>query len=484
MTTEAPLRKNTSAVMTISEVLSATGGSLIRGGSEKIFHGVSIDSRKMHEGALFICLKGENFDGHHFLAAAGAAGAAGFVIQNDPGRDLSGVPEKGSVILVEDTLKALGGIARFWRKKLDVPVIAITGSSGKTTTKEMVAGILDTKNNVLKTEGNLNNRIGLPLTLLGLTGQHDVAVVEMGTNMPGEIACLTRIAAPDIGLITNIGAAHLEKLKSLANIREEKGALFQNMVQTGIAVINVDDKALDLLGRRWQGKQITFGWKHGADVSAHDIRKTSALGIAFRLRSGQETRQIQMQVNGEHNLYNALGAAAAAMAFGADLDSICQGLESIRAVSGRFEIKALQNGAHVINDTYNANPLSVREALKTLKALRGSGDSAVILGDMMELGNKAGQWHRKMGRAIAETGVKSLFLMGDYGCDTAAGAREKGMAAARILFCETPEQVQDHLQSLLKPGDWVLVKGSRKMKMERIVQMMTESFGLQERAAV
>lgn len=484
ITAEAPLRQNASAIMTISEVLSATGGSLIRGESEKVVQGVSTDSRQMQEGNLFICLKGENFDGHHFLAAAAAAGAAAFVIQNDPGRDLYKVPEKGSVVLVDDTLKALGMIARFWRKKLDVPVLAITGSSGKTTTKEMVAGILGLTNSVLKTERNLNNRIGLPLTLLRLTGQHDVAVVEMGTNMPGEIECLTRIAEPGIGLITNIGAAHLEKLKSLANIREEKGALFQNMTRTGIAVINRDDKALDLLGRRWQGKQITFGWKHGADVSAQDIRKTSTSGIAFRLRSGQEARQVRMQVSGEHNLYNALGAVAASLAFGADLDSICRGLESFQAVAGRFEVKVLRNGAHVINDTYNANPLSVREALKTLKALRGSGDSTVILGDMLELGNKAGQWHRKMGRAIAETGVKFLLLMGDYGGDTAAGAREKGMAADRILFCESPEQVQDHLQSVLRPGDWVLVKGSRKMKMERIVQTMTEAFGLQERAAI
>ena len=319
------MRKVTSAVMTIGEILNATGGSLIRGESERIFHRVSIDSRQMQEGDLFICLKGENFDGHHFLAAAAAAGAGGFVVQNDPGRDLSGVPGEKPVIMVADTLKALGEIARFRRKKLNVPVIAITGSSGKTTTKEMVAGILGLTKNVLKTEGNLNNRIGLPLTLLRLTAQHDVAVVEMGTNMPGEIACLTRIAEPGIGLITNIGAAHLEKLKSLANIREEKGALFQNMDQTGIAVINRDDKALEVLGHRWQGKQITFGWKQQADVSAHDIRKTSAQGIAFRLRYGQETRQVQMQVTGEHNLYNALGAAAVSLAFGADLDSIRQG---------------------------------------------------------------------------------------------------------------------------------------------------------------
>jgi UDP-N-acetylmuramoyl-tripeptide--D-alanyl-D-alanine ligase len=477
------LKEKAAAVMTISEVLRATGGALIRGESEKTFQGVSTDSRQLQEGNLFLCLRGENFDGHRFLAAAAAAGAAGFVIQKDAAEELYGAQEKRPVILVEDTLKALGAIARFWRRKLDVPVIAITGSSGKTTTKEMAAGILGLTKKVLQTEGNLNNRIGLPLTLLRLTGRHDVAVVEMGTNMPGEIGCLTRIAEPGIGLITNIGAAHLEKLKSLAGIREEKGALFENMDRAGIAVINRDDKALDLLGRRWQGKQITFGWKQVADVSAREVRKAGPVGIAFQLRAGQEERHVRLQVSGEHNLYNALGAAAASLVFGADLERIGQGLESFRGVSGRFEIHALQNGAHVIDDTYNANPVSVREALKTLKELRGGGDSAVILGDMLELGSKAAAWHKKIGRVIAETGVKSLLLMGDHGRETAAGAMEGGMTAARILFFESPEQVRDHLQSSLKAGDWVLVKGSRKMKMERIVRMITETFGLQERVA-
>jgi UDP-N-acetylmuramoyl-tripeptide--D-alanyl-D-alanine ligase len=477
------LKEKASAVMTISEVLKATGGSLIRGGAEKTFQGVSTDSRQLQEGNLFLCLRGENFDGHRFLAAAAAAGAAGFVIQKDTAEELYGAKEKRPVILVEDTLKALGAIARFWRRKLAVPMIAITGSSGKTTTKEMAAGILGLTKKVLQTEGNFNNRIGLPLTLLRLTGRHDVAVVEMGTNMPGEIGCLTRIAEPEIGLITNIGAAHLEKLKSLAGIREEKGALFQNMDRAGTAVINRDDKALDLLGRRWQGKQITFGWKQEADVSAREVRKTGPVGIAFLLRAGQADRYVRLQVSGEHNLYNALGAAAASLVFGADLESIAQGLESFRGVSGRFEIHALQNGAHVIDDTYNANPVSVREALKTLKELRGSGDSAVILGDMLELGSQAAAWHKKTGRGIAETGVKSLLLMGDHGRQTAAGALEGGMTAARIIFFESPEQVRDHLQSSLKAGDWVLVKGSRKMKMERIVRMITETFGLRERVA-
>jgi UDP-N-acetylmuramoyl-tripeptide--D-alanyl-D-alanine ligase len=477
------LKEKTSAVMTISEVLKATGGTLTRGKAEGALQGVSTDSRQLQPGNLFLCLRGEHFDGHRFLAEAAAAGASGFVIQKDVPEALFETQDKRPVILVEDTLRALGEIARFWRRKLNVPVIAVTGSSGKTTTREMVAEILSLTKNVLKTEGNLNNQVGLPLTLLKLTPRHDVAVVEMGTNMPGEIGCLTRIAEPEIGVITNIGAAHLEKLKSLAGIREEKGALFEHMHRAGIAVINRDDKSLDILGRRWQGKQISFGWKHGADVSAREVRQAGPVGIAFRLRAGQADRPVQMQVSGGHNLYNALAAAAVSLAYGADLESICRGLESFRGVSGRFEIHALQNGAHVIDDSYNANPASVHEALKTLKKLRRSAESAVILGDMLELGSKAGAWHRKIGRQVAETGVKTLFLMGEYSRDTAAGAGERGMAADKIHFCESPEQIRDELASSLKTGDWVLVKGSRKMKMERIVRMITETFGLKERAA-
>jgi len=481
---EAPLKEKTSISMTTSEVLEATGGRLIRGEPGMNFHGVSTDSRKLQQGNLFVGLSGENFDGQDFLTAAAEAGAAGFVIQRDAGETLSKI-EGQPVILVKDTLKALGEIARYWRKKLGVPVIAITGSSGKTTTKEMVAGILSLKKKVLKTEGNFNNRIGLPLTLLRLTGQDEVAVVEMGTNMPGEIGCLTRIAEPDIGLITNIGAAHLEKLGSLTSIREEKGALFQNMDQRGIAIINRDDEALEILGQRWQGKRITFGrTTQDIDVSARNVRMMDPAGLEFQLATRRGDRQVRMQVSGEHNLYNAMGAAAASLAFGADLDQVCRGLESFRAVPGRFEIRTLQNGLHVIDDTYNANPSSVREALKTLAVLRGSGNSIVILGDMLELGNNAVDWHRRIGQTVAETGVHSLYLIGDHGSETAAGAMEQRMPASRIFFCKSPGQVQGELMSSLKPGDWVLVKGSRKMKMEHIVRMIIETFGLQERVAL
>lgn len=469
--------------MTAGDVLRATGGRLIQGEAKVRFQGVSTDSRTIRQGNLFICLIGENFDGHEFLTAAVTAGAAGFVVQKEVWAALPEI-EGQPVILVENTLISLGDIARFWRRKQGVPVIAITGSSGKTTTKEMVAGILDRTKKLLKTEGNFNNRIGLPLTLLRLTGQEEVAVVEMGTNMPGEIGCLTRIAEPNIGLITNIGAAHLEKLKSLADIREEKGALFQNMNQDGIAVINRDDEALDLLGRRWQGKRVTFGrLAAGVDVSARDIRTTETGKLAFQLTTPLGDRSIRMQISGEHNLYNALGAAAIALAFGIDPDEIRGGLESFRGVSGRFEVKALQNDAYVIDDTYNANPLSVREALKTLEKLRGGGKSTAILGDMLELGSSASEWHRKTGRTVAETGVSRLYLLGDHRSETAAGAMEGGMPASRIFLCESPEQIQEEVQASLQGGEWVLVKGSRKMKMERIVRMIVEAFGLKEQTA-
>lgn len=470
------MKEETSDTATIGEALKAAGGILIRGEAGTIFRGVSTDSRTLRPGNLFVCLRGDNFDGHHFLAAAAEAGAAGFVVQKDSGTDILNERLKQPVIVVEDTLTALGDIAGSWRRKWEGPVIAITGSAGKTTTKEITAGILRMTKTVLMTEGNLNNRIGLPLTLLRLTSEHEVAVLEMGTNTPGEIACLTRIAEPSIGLITNIGAAHLEKLISLANVRQEKGALFENMQPDGIAVINRDDKAVEALGRRRRNKCVTYALKRDADVSARDVRTGEPDGIAFRIRIGRNERTVRLQVSGEHNLYNALGASAAAFAFGAEPEVICRGLEAFKGVSGRFAIRTLPNGVHMIDDTYNANPLSVTEALKTLVALRGSGNSIVVLGDMLELGEKAGQWHRKIGRCVAESGSKSLLLMGDYSRETAAGAMDKGMKASRIFFYEDPGQVRNHLQASLKAGDWVLVKGSRKMKMERIVRLMTEAY--------
>lgn len=428
------MKAKPSTVLSIQEVLQATGGQLRGSRTERVFRGVSTDSRQISEGNLFICLEGENFDGHHFMGAAVASGAAGLVVRRDASLELREIPGGTPLILVKDTLAALGDIARFWRRKMNVPVIAITGSSGKTTTKEMTATILGQMGKILKTEGNFNNQVGLPLTLLQLNRRHKVAVVEMGTNRPGEIGRLTRIAEPEIGLITNIGPAHLEGLKSLELIRKEKSDLFQKMAQGGTAIVNVDDEALQSLNDRWQGRRLTFGLKRKADVTAVKIRKRKARGMSFTLKIGQMRGEVELRAAGEHNLYNALAAAAASVAFGADPGVICRGLTSFQPIPGRFEIHPLRMGAYLINDAYNANPLSVQEALKTLRELKGRHRSAVILGDMLELGKQAGKLHTDVGRLIAETGVDQVFLKGDFSRETAAGAMAGGHGSAAGFF--------------------------------------------------
>jgi UDP-N-acetylmuramoyl-tripeptide--D-alanyl-D-alanine ligase len=471
------LRSETSLpIFRCKEILGATGGFQVQGNHEENFHGISTDSRNIAPGSLFIPLKGENYDGHGFLAAAVREGATGVLIQKDSEAKRLSWDEGITVILVEDTLKALGDIAHFWRKKFTGSVVAITGSSGKTTTKEMVAGIVGLAKNIAKTQGNLNNLVGVPLTLLSLREEHEVMILELGTNRRGEIERLTRIAEPDIGLITNIGPAHLEGLKSLDVVREEKSDLFRNMAPSGIAVINSDDQELTEAVHSWKGKMITFGLSQDSDVAAENIIKHGERGTRFTLRLGKERREIDLSATGEHNIYNALAAAASSWALGIEHPVICRGLTAFSPISGRMEILPLKNGAFIINDTYNANPASVREALKTLDDLRGNHQSTVILGDMLELGEHSEQMHQGIGRLMADTGVGTIFLRGRLSQATAAGAIKSDMPQERIFYFETAEEVITHLKPMLRKGDWILVKGSRMMKMEQIVKAIVEAF--------
>jgi UDP-N-acetylmuramoyl-tripeptide--D-alanyl-D-alanine ligase len=463
------------------EILKATGGTLIRGSADRMFHGVSTDSRDMSEGNLFVPLKGERFDGHDFLGAAVRGGAVGLLVQRDSVDNADNEEFKDiAVIRVDDTLRALGDIAHFWRKRFHVPVIAITGSSGKTTTKEMTAHIAGLTKKVVKTEGNFNNLIGLPLTIFQINDKHEVIILEMGTNTPGEIGRLTRIAAPDIGLITNIGHAHLEGLGSLDVIREEKGDLFQNMAEDGIAVVNRDDGEVGILDSRWQGRRVTFGMSRDVDVSAENIRTRGEQGVSFTLKIGGIGQEISMATVGLHNTYNALAAAAVCQALGMEHHTICRGLATFRPLSGRMEVHRLRNGAFLIDDTYNANPASVREALKTLKDLKDNHESTVIMADMLELGEKVEEMHEGIGSLMAETGVGSIFLRGRFSWAVVEGAIRGGMPINRILLPETSEEIVTRLKSSLKKGDWVLVKGSRKMRMEEVVQEIIRAFGLEE----
>jgi UDP-N-acetylmuramoyl-tripeptide--D-alanyl-D-alanine ligase len=465
----------TGPLFSVHEVLTATGGSLLNGLSHEgiRFEGISTDSRQCSPGNLFVALQGENFDGHNYLDQAIQKGAAGLLVHRRAEKTSHDLP----VILVPDTLWALGDLAQFWRRKFSPTILAITGSSGKTTTKEMAAAILGRGRKILKTEGNYNNLIGLPLTLFNLKHDHTMAILELGTNRHGEIARLTRIAAPGIGLITNIGPAHLEGFINLAGVAEEKKDLFVNMPEEGTIIINHDDPFLRTSGDAWAGRRISFGLKEGADVGAEKITYRHEQGTGFTLRIGKEHQEVSMPIAGEHQVVNALAAAASAWAAGATIEDISQGLTSFSPVPGRTEIIPLNNGAFVINDTYNANPASVGEAIKTLKTLRGNGRSVVVLGDMLELGDKVEIWHQKIGGLLADTGVNRVYLRGRFSGATAAGASKQGLPASSVILREDPEEIAHDILSYVKNGDWILVKGSRRMKMEAIVEMIVSQVG-------
>jgi len=459
-----------------SEVIAATGGTLVRGNPDGVFAGVSSDSREVAEGALFIPLTGERFEGHDFIPAAVEKGAAGVLVQ----RGKEKVPDTAfggaAVILVDDTLRALGDIAHWWRSGFSIPIVAVTGSSGKTTTKEMIATVAERCGTVLKSKGNYNNLIGLPLTLLKLNTEHAMAVVEMGTNRKGEIGRLAAIADHDIGVITNIGPAHLEGFGSLNAVMEEKGGIVLCMKDSGVAVINRDDPFSVIIGDRWRGRNISFGIEGNAFVRAERIFMRGERGVSFTLTMGGIGRGIDMTIVGRHNIYNALACAAACRGMDIPYDLICEGLSVFRQIPGRMEIHRLKGGGTVIDDTYNANPASVIEALKTLSDLKGKGESVVILGDMLELGEHAVTLHEEVGRAIADSGVGTIILKGDFSEAVAKGAVERGLGEDRIHFVETPDRIIDTLRPLVREGNWILVKGSRGMKMEEFLNVILEEF--------
>jgi len=468
---------SSSPIFSIDQVIKAVGGILISGASQNKVSGVSTDSRLVEKGNIFIALQGENFDGHDFVQKVAEKGAASVLLSNPSKVDLEKLDKAVSVIKVSDTLQALGDLAHNYRQRFSLPVIGITGSSGKTTTKEMMATIIGRQKNVLKTEGNLNNLIGLPQTIFRLRAEHELAILEMGTNTRGEIKRLTRIAAPSIGLITNIGPAHLEGFGSVEVVAQEKADLFLNMPQAGIAVANLDDEAVKIIAEKWNGRRVNFSMSPNTDVTVSDIEKNGARGMRFNLIISGISQKIEMKIAGIHNVYNAMAAAACAWTAGIDLAAIKEGLAAFLPVGGRMEMIKLQNGAYVIDDSYNANPASVREALMTLKDLKNNHNGYVFLGDMLELGDAAFEMHRRIGILLGTISINAVFLQGEHSAIVAAAAIEGGMSRENIFIMEDSKEGILFLKKYLKKGDWVLVKGSRRMKMERIVAQICAEFG-------
>ena len=467
-------------MLTIEDVLKATGGRLVSTGGEPSISGVSIDSRTIKKGDLFICLRGENFDGHNFIKEALRKGASGVVIQEGCSftDSLTGTEFTGPFIAAGDTLYALQELARYHREKFSIPLIGITGSNGKTTTKEMLWHILSHKYSVLKNEGNMNNHIGVPLTLFRLTPSHHMAVIEMGISAKRELTRLCQIAGPTTAVITNIGPTHLEKLGRIENVAEAKGEIINFITADGVCILNRDDTYFDVFKSMAQGRVISFGMSSYANVYTEfaDIAlpgKTMEM-MTFRLTCPLGQVNISMRAIGLHNLYNALCAAAAAFAAGADLEEIQQGLEKFAPVKMRSVIENV-GGIYILNDAYNANPASMVAAIDMLKSLKEGKQKFVVQGDMLELGENAATAHRDLGIYIAGAGIDGLISVGEFAEYVAEGATGAGMSEDRVIACSDNVQTLEKIKQWLHKGDLLLVKGSRGMKMERIIEGLKES---------
>ena len=441
--------------LTLANLARCSEGRLV--GEDCRFDSISTDSRTSPAGSLFVALRGERFDGHEFAGAAASRGVAGLLVERQ-------LPLALPQVVVADTLAALTACARTRRQAFRQPVIAVTGSNGKTTTKEMIGAVLSRKGPCLITNGNFNNHIGVPLTLLRLRAEHRHAVIEMGANHRGEIAHLASIAQPDIGLVTNAGSAHLEGFGSLEGVAAGKGELYTHLPPLGVAVINADDRYAAVWREAAGARQVvTFGLQEPADFTARGVDTIIGPGGArqqFDLISPAGTERVTLDLAGQHNLRNALGAAAAAYAAGAGLGDIAAGLAAVEPVSGRLQFKRAINGAMLVDDSYNANPASVKAGLDTFRTVAGT--RWLVLGDMMELGSAADQLHAEIGQYARDAGIERLLAVGSLTKLTVDAFGDRGS-----WFDDIDDLIAEAQRSI-GPDVVVLVKGSRANRLERV----------------
>ncbi len=464
----------------IEKLVKVIKGKVLQKNKRKTVKNISIDTRKLKKGDLFIALKGENFDGHNFVGEAIKKGASGVVISQVPLSFDSIIWKKNNysnllVIKVDDTLLALQEIAGYYRKMFDCLVIGITGSNGKTTTKEMIFSILKRKFSVLATEGNLNNQIGLPLTLLKLEKKHRICVLEMGASNIGEIARLAQISSPQIGLITNISNAHLESFGSLKNILSGKMELINALpAKKGVAILNIDNVKLRriLETNKIKCKWLSFGVKNRGHIYATNIKNLS-YGIEFKLHIKDKQEKIRLPMLGIVNVYNALAASAVGCNLNMDISLIKQTLENFSPVPMRME-KLFFKDIEVINDAYNANPVSMKNAIGTFSGRPSAGKKILILGDMLELGKDAVKEHRKTGK-IAAKACDILFTIGDLAAFTAQEARKFGMKKGNIFVFKDRKKLTFELKKIIQKKDMLLFKASRAMKLEEVVRELKNS---------
>lgn len=452
------------AEFSVDETMAATEGVLRQQGNCQQFTGISTDTRTIVAGNLFVALVGEKFDGHNFISQAVEKGAAGVLVSKEVQ-----VPEKVAVFKVENTLAGLQQLAAFHRRRFSIPVIAITGSNGKTTTKDMTAAVLSSRFSILKTQANYNNEIGLSLTLLGLMPEHQAAVVEMGMRGRGEIGQLAHIAKPTIAAVTNVGETHLELLGSIENIAAAKAELVEAIEPDGLIILNKDNDYVYGMRHKAKGSVIFYGIQSDADVKASDI-VSSETGVSFTCACKEGTFSLFLPVPGKHNVYNALAAVAVGITLGLTKDEIVSGLESLTLSGMRLSVSRVDQYT-VINDAYNASPMSMQAALEALRDVAARRKIAV-LGDMLELGDIAVEAHRNIGKLIVKEKIDVLVTLGKLAGHIAAAAIEYG--APEVIACDSHEAAKAALKRTLEEGDTILIKGSRGMRMEKILEMFTQ----------
>lgn len=455
--------------LTIADIVSATCGTLLAGEAGTLVRDVTIDSRTAAEGSLFVPLQGTRHDGHAFIERAFMQGAVAVVTEQDCSLSIQSFPGR-AVIGVDSALRALGDIAACWRRRFTLPVIGITGSNGKTTTKEMTAAIISRKRACLKNEGNFNNLIGLPLSVLKLSAEHRVAVFEMGMSEPGEIRRLAEIAAPSIGVITNVAPCHLEQLGSLEAVAAAKAELFEALGPADCAVVNRDDERVRALGVATAARVITFGLSEG-DVHAANIQINAGGAYTFDLCIGAVSVPVRLGLPGAHFVSNALAAAAASHAVGIDPDDIAKGLCACTPLAGRMQELKIK-GLSIINDAYNANPVSMHAALRTLSVGREGRRTIAVLGDMLELGEGAAGFHRAIGTYVATLNIGLVFVLGSFAHLVCEAACSAGMPADRIRAFNTLPELATALVAVAEPDDVVLLKGSRGMQLEKLFDLL------------
>jgi UDP-N-acetylmuramoyl-tripeptide--D-alanyl-D-alanine ligase len=466
--------------ITLDELTKVVNGESQFGphAGDQLIQGISIDSRNISKGNLFVAIAGERFDGHQFVSEAVEKGAKASVIAKEKKQTVS--PEifnKTAMIQVDDTKKALRDIASWYRRKFNLPTVAVTGTNGKTTTKDMIAEVLSSKFKVIKSPQSYNNLVGVPLTLFQLNSNSEALVLELGMNSPGEIGILTRISNPSVGVITNIGPAHLESMKSLGEIAKAKFELPDNMSSPKTLVLNADDHILEKRIEQKKANEtvLSFGIKKKADFSADKMEANGDGNVSFRVN---KSLLINLKLLGWHNVYNALAAFAVGNLLGVDQQKIKERLEKCSPSKLRMELIDIGN-IRVINDSYNANPVSMEKALETLKNMKTSGKKVAVLADMLELGDETLNLHLDLGRQVARSEVNLLITVGELARLIGEGAKEAGMKPRDVLTLENNQQAGFYLLENLKDGDLVLVKGSRKMKTEEIVLSLKSQYGRQ-----